>query len=330
MSEVFRSRVTCEQRPLGKPFVISYAAMTSVDLVTVRIERSGFVGQGESCPVPRYGETTQGVIELARTMCDSLSQANDWDAIHDSFPAGAARNAIDCAWWDWRAKSRKTTAWHIAGLTGPCGAQTVFTVGIDTPEAMARSARDASRSFPLLKIKLGTDDDVSRLRAVRNAAPGARLIVDANEGWSRPVLEAMLPILADCSVEMVEQPLPSSQDADLQGLDRQVPICADESCHVASDVERLRGVYDMVNIKLDKTGGLTEALRLADTARNAGMGYMVGCMLGTSLAMAPALILAQGARYVDLDAPLLIGSDRTPHLTYDGPAIQPAPSGLWG
>lgn len=330
MSEVFRSRVSCEQRALVHPFVISYATILSVDLVTVHIERSGFVGQGESCPVPRYGETPEGVVELARTMCDALSQADDWDAIHDLFPAGAARNAVDCAWWDWKAKSRKTAAWQIAGLAGPSGAQTVFTVGIDTPEAMARSARDAGRSFPLLKVKLGTDDDVARLRAVRNAAPAARLIVDANEGWSRSVLEAMLPILADCSVEMVEQPLPSSQDADLLGLHRPVPICADESCHVASDVERLRGVYDMVNIKLDKTGGLTEALRLATAARSAGMGYMVGCMLGTSLAMAPALIVAQDASYVDLDAPLLIGSDRTPHLTYNGPTIEPASTELWG
>jgi L-Ala-D/L-Glu epimerase len=328
--DAIRTYVEVEKKTLANPFVIARGRIEQVEFVTVRIEGKGTGGWGEACPTPHYGESPAGVLAQASEMCRLLEANPDWTMIHDSLPAGAARNAVDCAFWDWRAKQTRIPAWKYAGLAKPGAIETVFTIGLDRPEKMAQTARPAAAKFPLLKVKLGADGDDRRICAIRTASPGARLIVDANEGWTKQQLLNILPILAECGVELVEQPLPAGADAALEGIERLVPICADESCHVSADIARASQLYDIVNIKLDKTGGLTEALRVAEAAREAGMDYMVGCMLGTSLAMAPALLLAQNARYVDLDAPLLMGTDREPRLHYRGSEITPAVPELWG
>jgi len=244
-------------------------------------------------------------------------------------PAGAARNAVDCALWDWEAKRSGRRAWELAGLAAPGPVVTAYTLSLDTPEAMqAAAATNAHR--PILKVKLGTEDDMPRLEAVRAGAPGARIVVDANEGWSAPLYAELAPHLARLGVTLVEQPVPAGDDGALAGLARPVPLCADESVHDRASLPRLHGLYDMVNIKLDKTGGLTEALALRAEAEAAGFGIMVGCMVGSSLAMAPAVLLAQGAAVVDLDAPLLLAEDRDPALRHDVAGLHPAEPALWG
>ncbi len=322
--------VDSERRPLAKPFRIARETIREVEFVTVRLERDGHVGRGECCPVPYFGESVSQVMTVAASFCERLAEGVAWDVLHDESPAGAARNAVDCALWDLRAKVEGTAAWRLAGLDQPQPLDALYTIGIDTPERMAASAQAASRDFPLLKVKLGGEDDIARVRAVRAAAPATRLIADVNEGWSRETLIRNLPVIAECGFEMIEQPLRVGHDEELAGVERLVPIGADESCHVTSDLARIAPFYDMVNIKLDKTGGLTEALRLLDAARGLGLETMVGCMLGTSLAMAPALLIGQRCRYVDLDAPLLIGSDRDDALVYAEGKVFPALPALWG
>ena len=310
---------------LAQVFTISRGSRTEAKVLTVRVSDGTHQGWGECVPYARYDETLESVeAEIA-----GLPNAFDRTKLMDLLPAGAARNAVDCALWDLEAKRAGKRAWDLAGLPVPGPEITAYTLSLDTPEKMqAQAAENAFR--PLLKIKLGTPDDMPRLEAVRAGAPNAKIIVDANEGWSAEVYADLAPHLVRLGVALVEQPLPAGEDDALIGMDRPVPVCADESCHDRSSLPKLKGKYDVVNIKLDKTGGLTEALALKAAAREAGFGIMVGCMVGTSLAMAPAILVAQGAAVVDLDGPLLLAEDRVPPLVYDDRGVHPSHSDLWG
>ena len=317
--------VTADSFRLAQPFVISRGARTEARVLTLRIARGGWTGLGECVPYARYGETLASVTD----QIEGLPQDITRDAVQGALPAGAARNAVDCALWDLAAKGAGRPVWDLAGLPAPAPVITAYTLSLDTPEAMrAAAARNAHR--PLLKIKLGTPDDMPRLEAVRQGAPRARIIVDANEGWSADAYADLAPHLVRLGVAMVEQPLPAGADDMLAEMARPLPVCADESCHDRSSLPGLKGKYDMVNIKLDKTGGLTEALALKAEAEAAGFGVMVGCMVGSSLAMAPAVLLAQGAAIVDLDGPLLLAEDRTTPLDYDAAGVHPPRPELWG
>jgi L-alanine-DL-glutamate epimerase-like enolase superfamily enzyme len=310
---------------LRAAFTISRGSRTEARVLRVEVTRGGVTGRGECVPYARYGET----VDSVRAQIAGLPGDVTRDALQGLLAPGAARNAVDCALWDLEAKQAGRPVWQLAGLQEPGPEITAYTLSLDAPAAMqAAAARHAHR--PLLKIKLGTADDLARLEAVRAGAPEARLIVDANEGWTAESYAALAPHLARLGVALVEQPLPAGDDDALAGLPRLVPLCADESCHDRASLPRLAGKYDMVNIKLDKTGGLTEALALRDAAQAAGYGIMVGCMIGSSLAMAPAVLVAQGAAVVDLDAPLLLAEDRDPPLTYDAAGVHPPGPGLWG
>jgi L-alanine-DL-glutamate epimerase-like enolase superfamily enzyme len=317
--------VTPESFRLAEVFTISRGSRTEAKVLTVRVERDGVSGWGECVPYARYGESLESVAAQIEGLPEGIGRA----ALQEALPPGAARNAVDCALWDWEAKRAGRRVWELAGLPAPGPVITAFTLSLDTPERMeAAAARHAHR--PLLKIKLGTPDDMPRLEAVRRGAREARIIVDANEGWTAEVYADLAPHLLRLGVALVEQPLPAADDAALLGLARPVPICADESCHDRASLSHLAGKYDMVNIKLDKTGGLTEALALRDAARAAGFRLMVGCMVGTSLAMAPAVLVAQGAEIADLDGPLLLAEDRPHALAYDERGVHPPEPALWG
>ena len=311
---------------LAEVFTISRGSRTEAKVVTVTVERDGIIGRGECVPYARYGETIESVL----AQISGLPQGIERDALQGALPSGAARNAVDCALWDLWAKQTGKPAWELAGIAAPGVVTSAFTLSIAEPDAMqASAAKNAHR--PLLKTKLGGGpDDLARIRAVRAGAPDARIIVDANEGWTAAQYEALAPQLVALGVELVEQPFAAGEDEALLHLDRLLPVCADESCHDRSSLDALRGKYDMVNIKLDKTGGLTEALALYDAARTAGFQVMVGCMVGSSLAMAPAVLVAQGAELVDLDGPLLLAEDRVPPLEFIGAEVQPPRSELWG
>ncbi|TYB80003.1 N-acetyl-D-Glu racemase DgcA [Maritimibacter fusiformis] len=316
---------TVERFPLAEVFTISRGSKTEAAVVTVEARAGGHVGRGECVPYARYGETLESVVAHIEGLPDGLDRA----ALQGLLPAGAARNAVDCALWDLEAKQAGKRVWELAGLGAPGPEITAYTLSLGTPDDMRQAAaRHAHR--PLLKIKLGTPDDMARLEAVRAGAPRARIIVDANEGWSAAVYADLAPHLVRLGVDLVEQPLPAGDDEALAGMARPVPVCADESCHDRASLPGLRGKYDVVNIKLDKTGGLTEALALRDAARAAGFGVMVGCMVGSSLAMAPAVLVAQGALVTDLDGPLLLARDRDVPLTYDEAGVHPPEPGLWG
>ena len=311
---------------LAQAFTISRGTRTEAQVLTVTITDGAYVGRGECVPYARYGESLESVAAQIEGLPEA---ALDRAALQEALPPGAARNAVDCALWDLEAKRTGRRVWDLAGLPAPGPLVTAYTLSLDTPEAMqAAAAKNAHR--PLLKIKLGTPDDMPRLEAVRAGAPAARIIVDANEGWSAEVYSDLAPHLARLGVAMVEQPVPAGQDAALAGIPRPVPLCADESAHDRASLPGLRGLYDIVNIKLDKTGGLTEALALRGAARDAGFGIMVGCMVGSSLAMAPAVLVAQGAEVVDLDGPLLLAEDRATPLVYDAAGVHPPESALWG
>ena len=276
-------------------------------------------------PYARYGETLENVTALIAELPDEIGRAT----LQDVMPAGAARNAVDCALWDLEAKQTGRRVWQLAGLSAPGPELTAYTLSLDTPEKMrAEAAKHAHR--PLLKIKLGTADDMPRLQAVRAGAPDTKIIVDANEGWSAEVYTDLAPHLQRLGVALVEQPLPAGDDDALLGMARPVPVCADESCHDRASLPHLAGKYDMVNIKLDKTGGLTEALALRQMALAEGYAVMMGCMMGSSLAMAPATLVAQGAAVTDLDAPLLLSEDRDHVLGYDRLGVYPPEAALWG
>lgn len=313
-----------ETHLLRAPFRIARGVREQVDVVVATIGEGGVSGHGEGTPTARYGETANSVLAQLRAAQLAITAGADRGALRHLLPPGAARNALDCALWDLEAR--------LAGelpLPGIEGVTSARTISIDTPEAMGRAA-GAIAHARLIKVKLAADDPASRLRAVRAAAPAATLIVDANESWSLELLAAMQEVLVACDVKLVEQPLPAGADDALAGLHAKVPLCADESCHTAADIARLRPLYGFVNIKLDKTGGLTEALDLLRTARAAGMGVMVGCMIGTSLAMAPALQVAALADYADLDGPWWLRDDRPGGLHFaDDGAIGPPSPALW-
>ena len=311
--------------PLAQVFTISRGSRTEAQVLTVQLSEGGHQGRGECVPYARYGETLESVTAQIEGLPDRMSR----EALVDLLPAGAARNAVDCALWDLEAKRAGKRVWQLAGLPEPGPEITAYTLSLDTPEAMrAQAAKNAWR--PLLKIKLGTPDDMPRLEAVRAGAPASAIIVDANEGWSAEVYADLAPHLLRLGVQLVEQPLPAGADDALAGLERPVPVCADESCHDRSSLAGLKGKYDVINIKLDKTGGLSEALALRREGLALGFGVMVGCMVGSSLAMAPATLVAQGARIVDLDGPLLLARDRDVPLLYDEKGVHPPEAALWG
>lgn len=318
-------RVKAESFKLAQAFTISRGSRTQSDVLSVTIERDGVTGHGECLPYARYAETRESVTTQIESLPEAISRAD----LQEALPAGAARNAVDCALWDWEAKKAGRRIWEMAGLSAPVPQTTAYTLSLDTPDNMrAAAAKNAFR--PMLKIKLGTPDDIARLEAVRAGAPEAKIILDANEGWD---MEAFLDIqrhLVRLDIAMVEQPLPAAGDEGLIGVERLVPICADEACHDRASIAHLRGKYDMINIKLDKTGGLTEALALRDLARAEGFKVMVGCMVGTSLGIAPATLVAQGAEVVDLDAPLLLAEDRDVPLHYEDGKVYPPQAALWG
>lgn len=320
-----RIEVSSDVFRLAQVFTISRGSRTEAKVLTVRITDGGETGRGECVPYARYGETLESVTAQIESLPGTLSRT----ALYDLLPAGAARNAVDCALWDLEAKQTGTPVWHLAGLAPLKPEITAYTLSLDTPENMrAQAATNAFR--PLLKIKLGTPDDMPRLEAVRAGAPDSTIIVDANEGWSADVYSDLAPHLVRLGVALVEQPLPAGEDEALIGMARPVPVCADESCHDRGSLPGLKGKYDVVNIKLDKTGGLTEALALRDAARAEGYDVMVGCMVGSSLAMAPAVLVAQGASIVDLDGPLLLAEDREAALTFDSAGVHPPSRALWG
>lgn len=323
--------VSVEQWPLKQPFVISrLEPMLHGEVVVVEIEQDGIVGRGE-CErsdvfEPDYPSVTDA-IEQARVAIEGGASRRD---LLQLMPAGCARNAVDCALFDLEAKMTGLAGWQLAGLAqAPQPVTTVFTLSLDSPENMAAVAAE-NRDRPMLKLKLGREGDVERVAAVRAAAPETRLVIDANTGWSLQQLQEYLPQLAELGVEMVEQPLPPGQDHLLELIDPVIPIAADESCLDRTSLPKLVGRYQVVNIKLDKTGGMTEALELAKQARHLDFEIMVGCMIGTSLAMAPALLLAQQARWVDIDGPLLLTEDRAGGLDYRGSEVHPATQGFWG
>ena len=310
---------------LAQVFTISRGSRTEAKVLTVRIQDGAVTGWGECVPYARYDETLESVMAEIESLPSDLSRKK----LQDLLPAGAARNAVDCALWDLEAKLAGKRVWELAGLPVPGPEITAYTLSLDTPDAMqAQAEQHAFR--PLLKIKLGTPDDMPRLEAVRAGAPNSRIIIDANEGWSAEVYAALAPHLVRLDVSLVEQPLPAGQDEALIGIERPVPVCADESCHDRASLAALKGKYDVVNIKLDKTGGLTEALALRDAARAEGYGVMVGCMVGSSLAMAPATLVAQGASFTDLDGPLLLAEDRQNALEFDAMGVHPPVAELWG
>jgi len=286
-------------------------------------------GRGESVPYARYGETPDGIVAAIEAERSVLRRGLDLGALQRAMPAGAARNALDCAYWDVKAKRAGRRVHELAGLGVPGPLTTAYTISLGSAAAMAAAAEQAAWR-PLLKVKLGGDDDGTRIGAVRRAAPRAQLIVDANEGWNLDNFKANLAACADAGVTLIEQPLPEGRDEALARIKRPVPVCADESVHDRASLDALTGKYDVVNIKLDKAGGLTEALALAAEAERRGFAVMVGCMVATSLAMAPAMLVAQRARWVDLDGPLLLASDRADGLRYEGSLVYPPDPVLWG
>ena len=317
-----------ERWPIAGRFAISRGAKTEAAVVVAEIADSKLRGRGECVPYARYGESVRGVMAAIAAFTPRIAERLSREELQKALPAGAARNALDCALGDLEAKRAGRRVWELAGLPEPEPVTTAYTISLDTPEAMAAAA--AKANFPLLKLKLGATGDPGRLAAVRAAVPDATLIADANEGWNADNLVENLRACAATSVELVEQPLPAGDDDALAAIKRPVPVCADESVHTRADLEKLRGKYDAVNIKLDKAGGLTEAMALAGEAARLGFAIMVGSMVGTSLGVAPALLLASRARFVDLDGPLLLANDRPEGLTYEGARILPFGPELWG
>lgn len=311
--------------PLAQVFTISRGSKTEAVVLRVEITQDGFTGQGECVPYARYDESVESVTEQIK----ALDTPFDREQLQKLLPPGAARNAVDCALWDLEAKSQGKSVWQLAGLNEPGPEVTAYTLSLDTPEKMNQQAA-VNAHRPLLKIKLGGEDDIARLEAIRRGAPKSRLIVDANEGWTGDMYRELAPELVKLGVEIVEQPLPAGNDEDLLEIERVLPVCADESCHDRSSLASLKGKYDMINIKLDKTGGLTEALLLKEQAIKEGYQIMVGCMVGSSLAMAPAVLVAQETSVVDLDGPLLLADDRQYGLQYDDTSVYPSLSQLWG
>lgn len=321
--------VSVERFPILGKFVIARGAKTQAVVVVATIEDKGFRGRGESVPYARYGESVESVLTQIASVRSAIEAGADCKLLQSLLPPGAARNALDCALWDLAAKKSGIAAHVLAGVAPPEPLVTAFTISAGKPDKMAAAAARA-RGRPLLKVKLTGDGDAERLACVRAAAPEATLIVDANEAWSEGDLERNLEACAAADVALVEQPLPAGEDSILAKIPHILPICADESVRDRAGLEALRPCYDAINIKLDKTGGLTEALAMVDLAQGLGFELMIGCMVATSLAMAPALLLAQRARFIDLDGPLLLARDRPEGLIYTNSIIHPPLSELWG
>jgi L-alanine-DL-glutamate epimerase-like enolase superfamily enzyme len=322
----FRIAACSETWPLKDAFTISRGSKTAAHVVVVTVSDGVHAGRGEAVPYARYGETVDDVLteitQLASTICEHSDLGR-------ALKPGAALNALDCAFWDFEAKRTGKSVAALAGLAEPVAKLTAYTISLDAPDAMAAKAAGA-RDLPLLKLKLGGEGDADRMRAVRRARPDARLLVDANESWTPDALLALIAVAAECDVEVIEQPLPASADGALRSVVHTVPICADESIHTADDLDRLDGLYDAVNVKLDKAGGLTGAIALSREARRRGLKMMIGSMVATSLAVAPAMLLAADADWIDLDGPLLLAQDRTPHLTIRNGIVFPPDPALWG
>lgn len=321
--------LTCETRPLKAPFSISGKTITHVELLIVTLKEMGRMGRGEAAGIFYLGETAATMRAQVQDVIQDVAAGATRAQLLHLLPRGGARNALDCALWDLEAKQQNQSVWQTAALSHK-PVTTVMTIGIDTPDTMAKLATHYA-NYPILKIKLDGNDPLARLSAIRSARPDATLIVDANQGFEPVQLASLVGPFADLGLAMLEQPLPRGADAALDDLECFFPLCADESCLDLSELDTVARRYQMINIKLDKTGGLTHALALVEAARNKGLGLMVGNMHGTSLAMAPAFVIAQMCAYVDLDGPLLLASDRHPPLMYDGPDINwPAAPGFWG
>jgi L-Ala-D/L-Glu epimerase len=321
--------IACDETwPLRETFRISRGSRTETQIVVVTISDGDSIGRGECVPIARYRQSRGSVLEQIELIKSEKSLNRN--SLQRLLPAGAARNALDCALWDLEAKRSGKRVWELANLAMADQVETSFTISLDTPEKMAASARSAANA-PLLKLKLcGDDRDLARVELIREAAPNARLLIDANESWSPAHYRKIIPALKELGVELIEQPFPADADEILETVDHAVPVCADESCHTGADLARLTKRYEMINLKLDKTGGLTEALRLSERARESGFKLLIGCMVGTSLSMAPARVLASTADYVDLDGPLLLAHDREPGLRYRNGKIDLPPRELWG
>jgi len=321
--------VEMQRFPLGQAFVISRGSRSEAVVVVVKLREGDATGHGECVPYARYGESLESVIEQIEALRPQIEAGIDRPALQNAIKAGAARNAIDCALWDLEAKITHVPAHILAGIDRLSPATTAYTLSLGTPDSMFKAAQTAAHR-PLLKVKLGGAGDAARIAAVRAGAPESSLIVDANEAWTPEIYAENLAACVLADVELIEQPLPAGADEALAHLPRLIPICADESVHDRHGLSELRARYDAINIKLDKTGGLTEALLLAQAASDLGFKLFIGCMVGTSLAMAPALLLAGGAQYVDLDGPLLLAKDRENGLTYQDSVVFPPKASLWG
>ena len=320
---------TAEHWPIAGSFGISRGVKTEAVVLVVELTDGGARGRGECVPYLRYGETVESVTAQIEALRPQIEAGLDRSTLQTEMPPGAARNALDCAFWDLEAKRDGRPIHEIAGIAAPVALTTAFTISLATPADMAKAAEKAA-SRSLLKIKLGAHGDADRIAAVRDAAPKAMLIVDANEGWNEANLASNIAVCAQAGVAQIEQPLPAGKDQALARIERAIPVCADESMHDRASLPALVGKYDAVNIKLDKTGGLTEALAAAAEAERQKFTIMVGCMVATSLAMAPAVLLAQRARFVDLDGPLLLSKDRADGLRYEGSRVYPPAAALWG
>lgn len=314
--------------PLSHPFRISRGSRTEAQVVVVTAADGEHVGRGECVPIKRYGQSADSV--LAQIDAIKGEKNLDRDKLQQSLPPGAARNALDCALWDLEAKRSGKRVWELAAIPILDEVMTSLTISLDTPKEMADDAA-AAAELPILKLKLGGDDaDVARVEAVRAAAPNARLLIDANESWSPRHYQNIVPALNELGVELIEQPFPAANDEVLQTLDHPIPVCADESCHTTTDLPHLKDRYEVINVKLDKTGGLSEALRLCERARESGFKLLIGCMVCTSLSIAPARLLASNADWVDLDGPLLLARDREHGFCYRNGKIEMPSRQLWG
>jgi L-Ala-D/L-Glu epimerase / N-acetyl-D-glutamate racemase len=314
--------------PLKAPFRISRGSRTEAQVVFVTVSDGEHTGRGECVPIKRYDQSVQSVI----AQIDSIGRENNLDRqrLQKLLPASAARNALDCALWDLEAKRSGKPVWERANIPTVPEVETSFTISLDTPDAMKAAAR-TNASAPTLKLKLGGDNlDLQRVEAVRAAAPNARLLIDANESWSVEHYEEIIPALKKLGIELIEQPFPADADEALESLDHPIPVCADESCHTTADLPRLKNRYETINVKLDKTGGLTEALHLCEYARESGFKVLIGCMVCTSLGIAPARLLATFAEWIDLDGPLLLARDRDHGLAYENGRIGLPSRQLWG
>ncbi len=310
---------------LRKKFTISRGSRTSAEVLTVNIKDKGFKGWAECVPYKRYNESLESVIK----QIESIELPTSISQLQESLGPGAARNGVDCALWDLKAKMTGTPVWELLGIEEPKPSITAYTISLDTPENMGKEAQQ-KKNYPILKVKLGGANDENCIRAVRKGSPKARIIIDANEGWTPETYVYLGPIFKNLGVELVEQPFPADKDSVLSSLDRILPVCADESCHDLKSLDRLLGLYDYINIKLDKTGGLTEAIKVLKSAREKGFKIMLGCMVGSSLGMAPAMLLAHMCDFVDLDGPLLLDEDRPNPLIYNDYLAFPPKSNLWG